>query len=550
MFESPRFGPTWLPGVLSVVALAVLASVQIQASQWQTAQALQRIRQQTRSEALATALQVERGVVEAQRGFEASLAGAEDLSSLEAALAQWLEAQPGLPIATIRLEPDRTRGPVLRGVVEPLRWEPTSRSFVADSGTESGTDSGPEAADPSGLVLLSEGEVGRRPLVTHPLFQNPATLRTAWQEGEGSSWWVNAVIDEAPWTAELTRSARTGDPGFKVTIRRSSGEAPSPDQAVVIALPVSAHLTVAKRPESALADGTASEELDGATRSSSASPLVVIASPASGTLLELAQAHTRASRWIGWVAWSVLVMAVVGLLLAKERSRRLALRQTAFIATVSHELRTPLAGVRAMGENLAAGMTTDPQRLKTYGDEIVAEVDRLRGTAEAALAVAGGDHHRPTDLRTDPVRETERVLGDLRLNLPVQLRGDPRHVRASSGDIRICLRNVLDNAVRHGGGPEGVEVVVDSEARPGHVRLSVLDRGQGVGAGRPSRLFKALTHGRKSMSGEMDGMGLGLALTRRLMTKLGGSLTLKVRKGGGTAAMLDFPTPEDTDERR
>jgi K+-sensing histidine kinase KdpD len=90
--------------------------------------------------------------------------------------------------------------------------------------------------------------------------------------------------------------------------------------------------------------------------------------------------------------------------------------------------------------------------------------------------------------------------------------------------------------------------VVDHDARQGSVTVTVLDRGEGVAGRRSSGIFRAFARDGKKRGPEIDGMGLGLGLTRRLMAQLGGSLILSDREGGGTAATLELPAADGDDD--
>src|SRR5204863_4391575 len=76
-------------------------------------------------------------------------------------------------------------------------------------------------------------------------------------------------------------------------------------------------------------------------------------------------------------------------LVAARRAQSLARRQIELVAGVSHELLTPVAAVRSAGENLAAGVISDPAKVREYGELIVLEGRRLGALVEQVLTWAG-----------------------------------------------------------------------------------------------------------------------------------------------------------------
>jgi two-component system, OmpR family, sensor kinase len=98
--------------------------------------------------------------------------------------------------------------------------------------------------------------------------------------------------------------------------------------------------------------------------------------------------------------------------------------------------------------------------------------------------------------------------------------------------LRVALRNLVENARRHGGGPEGeaeIEVRVDAGG------LCVADHGPGP----PAELLRDGI--RRFRSDERDGTGLGLSIAARIAELHGGELTLAAREGGGAVARLALP---------
>lgn len=197
---------------------------------------------------------------------------------------------------------------------------------------------------------------------------------------------------------------------------------------------------------------------------------------------------------------------------------RLTADRTLLLAGVSHDLRTPLARLRLALEMLDAGADV---RLK---EGMVQDVDDMDRIVEQFLAyVRDGEIEavRASDL-DELIRITaaryQRQGKPLTLDL-VPL--PPLALRVTA--MQRLLANLIDNALRHGGG----DVEVRTRLLAAHAVVSVLDRGPGIAPpdARASR----------------NGYGLGLVVVERIAQLHGGTLKLLARDGGGTEARVELP---------
>ena len=205
-------------------------------------------------------------------------------------------------------------------------------------------------------------------------------------------------------------------------------------------------------------------------------------------------------------------------------------------AGVAHELRNSLATLRGyltLSERAAGG-----ESIADYFGEIRRETDHLQRVLEDFLAFA-----RPGSRPAGVGRARSGGAPRRRRPGPGRGRGAgprrPGRRRGLRGDSQLlerAIRNLLHNAVqaeRETGGKGAV--VLSLRRTEGGVELSVEDRGAGVPAAIRDRLFRPFVTGRAA------GVGLGLALVRRIATLHGGSIRLEDRPGGGTRAVLTLP---------
>ncbi len=193
-----------------------------------------------------------------------------------------------------------------------------------------------------------------------------------------------------------------------------------------------------------------------------------------------------------------------------DRIQALVDSQRAMLANASHELRSPLARLRLGVELLAEG--SDGAKRAEHLAEAIRDVEELDRLVEDLLLVGRLEaraelQREPVDLLALAAEEAARVGAEVG-GQPVEVQGDPTLLRA-------ILRNLLENAKRHGDSPIEIEV-----SRTGdRVRVVVTDAGPGVPRAEREHVFEPFQRGKGAST---DGAGLGLALVRRAARRHGG----------------------------
>ncbi|MFJ8255459.1 sensor histidine kinase [Streptomyces sp. NPDC094466] len=204
-------------------------------------------------------------------------------------------------------------------------------------------------------------------------------------------------------------------------------------------------------------------------------------------------------------------------------------QQERLLADAAHELRTPVAVMRGSVEVAAAapgGLEAHLPRIRRAADRMADVVENLlaRGRLEAAVDVV-----RAEPLRLDQL--VEEVCAEVAEGgHGVEWRLEESVVDADAALVRVAVRNLLDNAVRHGrasGAPERAGLLVTVRGP----EVWVADRGPGVD---PARLPELA----ERFSSPGGGTGIGLSLVRRIAQAHRGSLTVRARPGGGAEFVL------------
>ena len=208
-----------------------------------------------------------------------------------------------------------------------------------------------------------------------------------------------------------------------------------------------------------------------------------------------------------------------------DRIERQLRDQRELLAGVSHELRTPLSRVRLLVELGRSG--ADFARTLDEVEGEVVEMDRLVGELLASARMDFAAVSRVTlDGRDVAARALERA------GLPPTLLSVDAVRRNFQGDPTLlgrALANLLENANRHGGGVTALGLKEEGNS----LVFSVEDAGPGFAVGERAALFQPFRRGTTSKQGEQAGLGLGLALVRRIAEAHGGEAFAENRPEGG-----------------
>lgn len=266
--------------------------------------------------------------------------------------------------------------------------------------------------------------------------------------------------------------------------------------------------------------------------------------PGDPPALELAKSPLGASLVLGWLGALAAALAMVVVL---RSALALSERRAAFVSAVTHELRTPLTTFRMYAEMLEEGMVS-PDKRSRYVGTLRREADRLGELVENVLAYARIESDRAPlawqTLAVGPLveRVRERLeersrAGGLELDVEIERGLEDVTVRVDPAAVEQILFNLVDNAAKYApsrGAPEpGPRIELRARAAGrGRVALAVRDHGPGIDATEREAIFEPFAKGRAHASGTEPGVGLGLALSRRLARQLGGELRVESAEPG------------------
>jgi two-component system, OmpR family, sensor kinase len=216
-------------------------------------------------------------------------------------------------------------------------------------------------------------------------------------------------------------------------------------------------------------------------------------------------------------------------------------RERRFAADASHELRTPLALLKTELE-LALQRDRSPAELEATIRSAAESTERLTRLAEDLLLLARAEQgHVPLkEERTDVVDVLQTVVRRFAPRADAERRvlsldeGDPLVLTADPLRLEQALSNMVDNALRHGGG----QITLSARARNGNAELHVVDEGAGFPRAFIDRAFERFSRA-DPRSG--DGSGLGLAIVETIARAHHGQASVANRPDGGADVWLSLP---------
>ena len=270
--------------------------------------------------------------------------------------------------------------------------------------------------------------------------------------------------------------------------------------------------------------------------------------------------EARSKRHVAYTS-ALAIMLGLGILATirgAARARELAQLKSDFVSTVSHELKTPLTSIRMFAEMLEQGVAQgDAAKMARYHSVIVQESQRLglliANLLDYSQIERGTRRYTPSREAIDKLArhavttfETLRDPESGRRN-PIELSVSPEAMKAEvevDRDVVVqAVLNLLANAAKYGATDRAIEVSVGAEDTA--ALIAVRDHGPGIPAHEQPRIFREFYRSPEAYRSGVEGTGLGLALVKRHIEALGGSVDVQSTVGQGATFTIRLPRAGD-----
>lgn len=213
--------------------------------------------------------------------------------------------------------------------------------------------------------------------------------------------------------------------------------------------------------------------------------------------------------------------------------------QRQFLQNASHELKTPLMSIQGYAEGIRDGIFTGDAAHKGL-DVIVSESNRIKHivTEITLLAKLEGEEdlfhpaaYSPIELVNRAVERLHPIGIQHNISIAIRSLGGDGRVYVDEGKMLQALLNIIANGLRHA--KEQIVIKIETEKR--HVTIDIIDDGEGI----PDDLLPHLFH--RFVKGKNGDVGLGLAISRAIVERSGGSI--EVKNGAFSGAIFRITLP-------
>ena len=260
--------------------------------------------------------------------------------------------------------------------------------------------------------------------------------------------------------------------------------------------------------------------------------------------------------WPAFIFTFILLVVFVFTIVTAFRQKKLTEMKNDFINNMTHEFKTPISSI-----SLAAQMLNDqsvrksPAMLQQISNVINDETKRLRFQVEKVLQMSMFEGRKAT-LKLQEV-DANLIIYNIVNTFKLKVEKYGGHLNANLDALDAIVNvdemhftnvifNLLDNAVKYRREDVPLELNVSSRDLPGdRLEITVADNGIGISRDDQKRIFDKFFRVSTGNRHDVKGFGLGLAYVRKMVTELGGEISVESQLGQGTRFIIIIPLAKD-----
>jgi signal transduction histidine kinase len=251
------------------------------------------------------------------------------------------------------------------------------------------------------------------------------------------------------------------------------------------------------------------------------------------------------------------VIVLIGLFAIYQSARAiedLAERRSQFVSSVTHELKTPLTNIRMYIEMLEQGIAKSPEREQEYFRILDSEGVRLSRLINNVLEMSKLERKQrhlnmQTDSLAEVVAEVETVMAEnLKqdgFSLIVQLGNIPPFKYDREVMIQVLI-NLIENSMKFGKSAPERDIHIRTGLEGSHVKIMVSDTGPGIPRHALKKVFNDFYRVENALTRTTRGTGIGLALVKKFVQLMGGTVTAANNSGPGCTFTISLPLSKNS----
>ena len=246
------------------------------------------------------------------------------------------------------------------------------------------------------------------------------------------------------------------------------------------------------------------------------------------------------------------VIVLMGLFAIYQSTRTivdLSERRSQFVSSVTHELKTPLTNIRMYIEMLEQGIARTPEREQEYFRILDSEGARLSRLINNVLELSKLEQkQRQIDLLTgtfeDVITEVQAVMAEKIKQEGFVLNAEPGQTGSFKYDREVMIQvliNLIENSMKFGKGAARRTIGIRTHRDAGGVKIMVSDTGPGIPRHDLKKVFDDFYRVENSLTRTTRGTGIGLALVKKFVRLMGGTVSAANNEGPGCTITITLP---------